>query len=65
MHTQMRARGIEFVDLLPEFAEEIVPNLIAHPFDRHFSRHGNATIALALRKHLDARIEALRAEIGQ
>jgi hypothetical protein len=65
MHTQMRARGIDFVDLLPEFTDEMVPDLIAHPFDRHFSRHGNAIIARGIRNHLEARIDALRAEIGQ
>jgi lysophospholipase L1-like esterase len=60
VHRRMTALGIDFVDMLPAFAGENPRTLVAHPFDRHFSAHGNALIARALKKYLEPKVALLR-----
>jgi hypothetical protein len=60
MHAQMGARGIEYLDLLPAFDDEKTAVLWAHPFDRHYSRHGNEIVAKAAFKRIEAEIIALQ-----
>lgn len=59
MHERMTALGIEYIDLLPDFAGQGTKELEAHPFDRHYSVKGNEIIARALQKHLEPKIKAL------
>jgi hypothetical protein len=60
MHEQMHARGIEYLDLLPAFADEKTAVLAAHPFERHYSRYGNEIIAKTVLKRVEAEIIALQ-----
>ena len=65
MDRRMTALGIDFVDLLPAFAGENPRKLIAHPLDRHFSAHGNALVARALKKYLEPKVALLRERVGK
>ena len=56
MHEQMTKLGLDWIDLLPDFAGEDSVKLEAHPFDRHFNERGNAIIARALKKYLEPKI---------
>jgi hypothetical protein len=58
----MRARSIDCVDLLPEFAGQDTQQLAAHPFDHHYSPLGNQIIARALTKHLEQRLVKIAKE---
>jgi hypothetical protein len=60
----MRACGVEFIDLLPDFAGQPTRPLEAHPFDRHYSAFGNELIARAVLKHLEPKVAALEQRIG-
>ena len=61
MHEQMTKLGLDWIDLLPDFAGEDSVKLEAHPFDRHYNERGNAIIARALKKYLEPKIAILRA----
>jgi lysophospholipase L1-like esterase len=61
MHEQMTKLGLDWIDLLPDFAGEDTVKLEAHPFDRHYNERGNGIIARSLKKYLEPKIEVLRA----
>jgi hypothetical protein len=64
MHEQMQTRGIRYVDLLSAFANEETAGLEAHPFDPHYSRHGNALVAEAAVKPIETEILAIQKQGG-
>jgi len=65
MHEQMRARGLAYLDLLPNFADEKITVLAANPFDRHYSRYGNEIVAKAALKRVEAEIVALQKRLSR
>ena len=53
----MKARGIEVIDLADAFGERNPNDLVAHVLDRHYSAEGSRLIAEAMARHLRERLE--------